>query len=238
MSALRGKVVVVTGATGNVGWGAAHAFAAAGAHVVATVRGDAPEVAALLVGDQHLLVRGDLAVAGDAERVRDAALTRFGRLDHVVASIGPWWQKGPVVAQTPEEFRAVLDTFLTSQFLLARAALPEMRRRGGGSYTIVTGAGGEVMIPDAGLLGAAVMGVFGLSRALRAEHRGTGVRVNELRIRARIERAARPGVIPSAQAGEVFTALALGDTDGAVVTYRQPDDARALPLLREGPGAP
>jgi NAD(P)-dependent dehydrogenase (short-subunit alcohol dehydrogenase family) len=236
VSALRGTVAVVTGATGNVGWGAAHAFAAAGAHVVATVRGAAPDLEALLGGDQHLLVRGDLAVDGDAERVREAALARFGRVDHVVASIGSWWQKGPVVEQSPEEFRAVLDSLLTSQFLLARAMLPWMRRHGGGSYTIVTGAGGEVAIPNAGLLGAAVMGVFGLSRALRAEHRGADVRVNELRIRARIERAARAGVIPSAVAGEVFTAIARGDADGAVLTYRQPDDARTLPPLRDAPG--
>lgn len=236
MSALQDAVVVVTGATGNVGWGAAHAFAAAGARVVATVRGDAPELAALLGGAQHLLVRADLAVDGDAERVRDAALDRFGRVDHVVASIGPWWQKGPVVEQSRAELQSVLDTFLTSQFLLARAMLPWMRRHAGGSYTIVTGAGGEVAIPDAGLLGAAVMGVFGLSRALRAEHRGSGARVNELRIRARIERAARAGVVPSAVAGEVFTALAVSDLDGAVVSYRQPDDARTLPLLRDAPG--
>lgn len=182
MSGLRGAVALVTGGTGNVGWGAAHAFAAAGAHVVATVRGDAPELDALLREGPHLLVRADLAVEGDAERVREAALARFGRVDHVVASIGPWWQKGPVVDQPAAEFRAVVDTFLTSQFLLARALLPWMRGHGGGSYTVVTGAGGEVAIPGAGLLGAAVMGVFGLSRALRAEHRGSGVRVNELRM--------------------------------------------------------
>ena len=206
---LQGTVAVITGATGNVGWGAAQAFAAAGAHVVAAVRGGrgADEVRRLLADERHLVVSADLAHEGGAETLRDAALSRFGRVDHVVAVLGPWWQKGPVVAQAPAEFRDVMGTFLESHFLLARAFLPVMRAHPGTSYTLVTGAVGEGVVPGAGLLVVAVMGQFGLSRVLRAEHRDDAVRINELRIRARIEKAPRPGVIPSREAGRVFTAL-------------------------------
>ncbi len=232
-AALTDRGVVVTGATGNVGWGAAEAFAAAGAHVVAPVRGgrSADEVRELLAGDRHLVVSADLAQPGGAEAVRDAAIARFGHIDHVVASIGPWWQKGRVIDQSLDELRAVMNTYVESHFLLARAVLPVIAARAGTSYTIVTGAAGEGVIPGAGLLVMAVNTQFAFSRMLRAEHRADAVRVNELRIYCRIEKAPRPGVVPSREAGRVFTSLAVASVDGAIVTYRRPEDADRLPVL-------
>lgn len=229
---LRGLVVLVTGATGNVGWGAAQAFAAAGAHVVAPVRGGAAaeQVRALLPADQHLVVTADLGREEDVTALRDAALARFGHIDHVVAAIGPWWQKGLVIEQSLSEFRAVSNTYVESHFLLARTLLPVLRYRVGTSYTLVTGAAGELAIPGAGLMVIAVMSQFGLSRMLRAEHNADPVRVNELRISARIEKRPRPGVIESQQAGQVFTALALADIRSSVVLYRRPEDAVQLPV--------
>lgn len=234
-ASLQDSVAIVTGASGNVGFGAAAAFAAAGAHVVAPVRGgrSADEVRTLLSDERHELVTADLSLDGGAEALRDAALARFGRIDHVVAVLGPWWQKGAVVEQSAEEFREVMRTYLESHFLLARALLPAMRSRPGSSYTLVTGAAGEAVVPGSGLLVVAVMGQFGLSRMLRAEHRPDAVRVNELRIRARIEKMPRPGVIPSRDAGAVFTAIARSFVDGAVIGYRRASDAESLPVLDE-----
>jgi len=230
---LQDQVVIVTGITGNVGWGAALAFADAGAHVVAPLRGEASaEVQTRLPSDRHLLVPADISRPGQAEALRDAALQRFGRIDHAVASIGPWWQKGTVLEQSLEELRAVMNTSVESHFLLAKALLPSLRGDNA-SYTLVTGAAGERVVPGGSLLVMAVMAQFGLSRMLRAERREGDARVNELRIYSRIEKAPRPGVIPSHEAGRVFTAIARASVSGAVITYRRPEDADHL-VIAEG----
>lgn len=222
---MRGKVVVVTGATGNVGWGAARAFLDAGAEVVTPIRDDASRARLGLSAPGLHVVTADVSTEAGAEALARFVEERFGRLDHVVASIGPWWQKGPVIEQSLGELRDVMRTYVESHFLLARSLLPRMRDARGTSYTIVTGAAGEATIRGAGLLVMAVEAQFGLSRMLRAEHLGDAVRVNELRIHVRVERRARPGVVPARVAGDAFVELAAGQTRSELVRYRGPEVA-------------
>lgn len=229
---LRDRVVLVSGVTGNVGWGAAWAFLEAGATVIAPTRSAARGEA--LTADfpgQHLHVAvTDLSAPGNAEALRDRIYARFGRLDHAVVCIGPWWQKGPIVAQSLDELQQVMRVYVESQFLVARAFLPFMGR--GNSYTIVTGAAGEASLPNTGLLVTAVQGLYGLSRMLRVEHQSTGVRVNELRIHLRIARAPRLGVLPARQAGPIFVNIARSaEVDGALIRLRQPEDVQDLNLI-------
>jgi len=74
----------------------------------------------------------------------------------------------------------------------------------------------------------AVSGVFGLSRMLRAEHAGDPVRVNELLIRARVERAPRPGVVPAERFGAAAVTIAGSQLRGQVLTYDSPEQFAAL----------
>ena len=106
-------------------------------------------------------------------------LAARGGFDHVFASMGPWWQNGPIVEQSGEEYRAVMRASLDRHMFAAQALLPPIRGRAGASYTIVTGQGGHMTIPGTGLLVVAVNDVFGLSRMLRSEHAADPVRVNE-----------------------------------------------------------
>jgi NAD(P)-dependent dehydrogenase (short-subunit alcohol dehydrogenase family) len=223
---LKNQRVVVTGVTGNVGWGVAHAMLARGANVVAVTRHEESAAglrATLAVGDdggaQRLqVVVGDLSDGTDAIALRDRVLST-GQVSHVVASLGAWWQKGAIVEQTPQEFREVREGALDAQVHCAMAFLPGLRHRAGTSYTLITGAAGHMAIANTGLLVVTVCGVLGLSRMLRAEHAHDAVRVNEVLISARIEREARPGVVPAAHFGQAVADIAASDQRGAVLGF-------------------
>jgi len=219
------STALILGATGNVGWGAALAFLDRGAQVIVVSR-DAERAASLpeTLGapDRVTALVGDLSTPEGAHAVARELASRGG-CDHVFASMGPWWQKGPVVEQSAAEYRAVMASNLDCHVFAAQALLPELRTRAGSSYTIVTGAGGHATIPGTGLLVIAVSAVFGLSRMLRAEHTDDAVRVNELLIRARIEREPRAGVVPAATFGEAPVAIAASEVRGQVLHYDSPE---------------
>lgn len=222
--ALSGSTAVVFGSTGKVGWGAARALLAAGATVVGPSRDPkrAAAVAAELDHPRFHAVVADVSDPVDAFRLRDVVAARFGPVDHVVASLGSWWQGGRLVEQTPAEFRRVQAMLLDGHVFAAQAFLPAMAGRAGASYTIVTGVGGHASIPGTGLLVVAVSGVFGLSRMLRAEHAADAVRVNELLVGARIERAPREGVVPAEVFGAALVAVAASGVRGQVLRYDGP----------------
>lgn len=226
----RPTTALILGATGNVGWGAARAFLQRGARLIVVSRDTqratalpeelgAPDRVTSLVADL-----GDPGGArGLAERLADDDLA----YDHVFASMGPWWQQGPIVERTAEEYREVLRANLDCHVFAAQALIPPLRRRPGSSYTIVTGAGGHATLPGTGLLVIAVNGVFGLSRMLRAEHAGDPMRVNELLIRARIERTPRPGIVPAERFGAAALAIAESELRGQVLQYDSPEHFEA-----------
>jgi len=222
----RPATALVLGATGNVGWGAARAFLARGDRLIVVSR-DA-ERAATLPAELGAPERVTALVAdlGDPESARglaEAIAARGLEYDHVFASMGPWWQQGPIVERSVAEYREVMRANLDCHVFAAQALLPPIRQRPGSSYTIVTGQGGHATIPGTGLLVIAVNGVFGLSRMLRAEHAHDAVRVNELLIRARIERAPRGGVVPAERFGAAAVAIAHGDVRGQVLPYDSPE---------------
>jgi len=215
MAGLDGAVVLVTGATGEVGWGIAHAARDAGARLVLPTRSAArvDEIEAEFPG-AHVVVT-DLGSDG-ADQAIAGAIAAVGSLDHVVAPIGSWWQGGRSLDQHSSELSTLLDTYVGAQFRLARATAPSLRDSNG-SYTIVTGAAGESMLPGAGLLVVAVRAQYALSEVLRSEQADDEFRVNEVRIHTRIERAERSGVTPSRQAGDAFVDVMLGQDRGRII---------------------
>jgi NAD(P)-dependent dehydrogenase (short-subunit alcohol dehydrogenase family) len=215
---LQGKRVLVTGVTGNVGFGVAQAMLGAGAQVVSTSRDPAGADAARAALGEGLTVHvGDLSREADAARLR--ALVLQEPLDHAVVSLGPWWQGGPIVAQSAAEYRKVMAQSLDGHVFAAQAFLPALRARAGSSYTIVTGAGGRQSNPGTGLLVIAVAGVYALSRMLRVEHAADAVRVNEVLIATRVEKVPRPRVTAASDFGEAMVRLALGQARGQVLEF-------------------
>lgn len=217
MPSLNGKTVLITGATGQVGWGVARAAADAGADLILTTR-SSPGASELRSDFPTAeIVTTDLAAPTESSELA-SVLDRADRLDHVVAPMGSWWQRGPSIEQKAEELDELLATYVAAQLRLLRASA-SMLRDAGGSYTLVTGAAGEMLIPDAGLLVVAVRAQYALADVLRQELSDDPIRFNEFRIMARIERSPRPGVITSLEAGGAFVDLMTGAARSELVRY-------------------
>jgi 2-deoxy-D-gluconate 3-dehydrogenase len=133
---LTGKVAVVTGGNGGIGLGMALGLAQAGARVSVVGRNQAKsEQAARVISEEtkseSLVLVADIARPDDVDRVVAATLARFGRLDILVNNAGIIVRKPPQ-EQSLDDWRSVMDTNVTSAFLMAKAAYPAIKQAGGG----------------------------------------------------------------------------------------------------------
>lgn len=223
---MKTKQVVVFGATGNVGHGAAEAFAEAGATVIAPTRNaeGASAIERTFAGRGKVVpVIGDISHPDEASKLHAKILENHAPVDHVFVALGPWWQEGALAGQPPEVWSKVRRMLLDGHVHAAALFLPPLSRRPGTSYTLVTGMGAHQYIPNTSLLFVATNGVLALSKVIREEHANDDVRVNELLIGTRVEKQARPGVVPSAVFGRAALAIAVGEVRGEVLRYDSPD---------------
>jgi 2-deoxy-D-gluconate 3-dehydrogenase len=129
---LSGRVAVVTGGNGGIGFGMAKGLAAAGASVVVAARDAEKAKAALAVlGGNSAFVALDVSDEASCRTMIDETAGRFGRLDILVNNAGTSIRKPPE-SYAAAEWHAVLDTNLTGAFLCSQAAHPVMKKNGGG----------------------------------------------------------------------------------------------------------
>jgi NAD(P)-dependent dehydrogenase (short-subunit alcohol dehydrogenase family) len=183
---LAGTTALVTGASQGLGRAIALAFAREGAGLLLVARGaealEAVRAEAERLGVRAVAVPGDVGVPADVDRVAATALATFGRVDVLVnnaSELGP--TPMPYLIDTdPGALDRVLAVNVTAPFLLTRALLGPMLAAGHGSIVNVSS--------DAGVVGYAGWGAYGLSKAAldqltriwASELEGTGVRVNSV----------------------------------------------------------
>lgn len=146
---MSGKVVIVTGSSRGLGLASARALAAEGARVTLCARGqerldEAARIVRQAAGgdDAVLAVRADLARAADIEQVVAQTVARFGGLDILINNVG--LGKGGGISETPDEvWQEAFDQTLYPAVRASRAAVPHMRKRGGGVILLITSIWGR-----------------------------------------------------------------------------------------------
>jgi NAD(P)-dependent dehydrogenase (short-subunit alcohol dehydrogenase family) len=181
---LASKVVVVTGGGTGIGRAVARRVVAEGAAVViAGRREEVGEQAAAELrggGGQALFVATDVTVESDAERLVQAVVAEFGKLDGAFNNAGGVTATGPVPGLDDVSWRADLQQNLTSVFYSLKFQIPAMLESGGGSIINNASIGGVRGIPGLSAYVAAKHGVVGLTRSAALEGADCGVRVNAL----------------------------------------------------------
>lgn len=180
---LRGKCVLVTGASTGIGAAVARGFAAQGARVALHYHASeaaARDVADAIAGEggEVFLVRGDVSDSQQVARVVEESLGHLGRLDGLVNNAGLMLGRVAYADITDEHYDAVMNLNARSVIAACRAAIPVLKKNGGfiintSSVAARNGAGG-----GAGLYGSAKAFVSNVTRGMAKELIGFGIRVN------------------------------------------------------------
>jgi 2-deoxy-D-gluconate 3-dehydrogenase len=176
---LTGKVAIVTGGNGGIGLGMARGLAEAGAMVVLSGRNAAKGEAAARELPGAVFVPADVTKKAQCQALVDAAVARFGRLDILVNNAGIAVRKAPQDL-TEEEWHRVLDTNLTSAFLLSQAAYPALVKAGGGKIVNIGSVMSIMAAPHAAPYAASKGGIVQLTRALATAWAKDNIQANAI----------------------------------------------------------
>ena len=184
MRDLEGKTAVVTGGGRGIGKAVVERFVAEGARVaVWDLDGNLAREAAQAAdptGTKTLAVRVDVTEEAAVSAAAEATVSAFGGIDVLVNSAGVLRHK-PIEEMSLEDFEWVVRVNLTGTFLCCRAAVPHMKRRGGGKIVNVASLGGRTGRPGVGVnYAASKAGVIGLTQLLARELGPSRIYVNAI----------------------------------------------------------
>jgi gluconate 5-dehydrogenase len=190
MPSLRGKTVFITGASRGIGKAIGLAAAREGANVVVAAKSDVPnpklpgtiQGAAEEIeraGGKALAVRCDVRDDAEIAAAVSAAVARFGRIDVLVSNAGMTLRR-PLEQFTLAEWRGLLDTNLTSAFLVARAVAPQMIERRAGKIVTVCSVMSELARPTVGAYAATKGGLKMLTRSMCADWARFNIQANAI----------------------------------------------------------
>jgi len=220
------KVVLVTGAAMGLGAAIGHAFAGAGASVglldidehglAATARAIEQE------GGSAVSIVGTVSSAADAGRAVQTVAERFGGLDVLVSNAGVV-RYGAIPDFPEEDWDFVLNTNLKGMYQMARAAIPELRRRGGGAVVNVASVQAYWSHQGAVAYSASKGGIVAFTRSLALDHAHERIRVN----------AVAPGTVLTPMVRDAAQRANPEDPEAALAEFARTHPIRRLIMPEE-----
>jgi 3-oxoacyl-[acyl-carrier protein] reductase len=177
---LKGKVVVITGASAGIGWASAMALAEEGASLVLTARRaerlNELEAAIRKAGGQATSIIGDAREEETAKKTVAAALSTFGGLDILINNVGIGNYKN-LVDTSPADFDEMMDSNVRTTFLFTRFAVPHMIERHSGTILMISSMAGIYGFPGEAVYSATKFAQVGFAQSLDKELRPHGIKV-------------------------------------------------------------
>jgi NAD(P)-dependent dehydrogenase (short-subunit alcohol dehydrogenase family) len=176
------KVIIITGATGNLGSVTAHAFQAAGQRTVLVDRSQErlrEMFAGMADSPQHFLVGGvDLSDPASLGTLVADTLARFSRIDALVHTVGAWRGGKPVHEADMADWDFLFNVNLRTTLLCCRAVIPQMLKQGRGKIINVASRDGLAGSAGYAAYSASKSAVLRLTEALAEEVKASNINVN------------------------------------------------------------
>ena len=180
---LEGKVALITGAARGQGAAEARLFAQEGAKVIVADVSDPEGIAVAAeiaeAGGDAIYVHLDVTDESEWEAAVLSAITSFGKLDILVNNAGIW-RRGHVMETSSEQWDDIMDVNAKGVFLGTKAAIPEMRKAGGGSIVNISSTAGLVGSKTSSAYSASKGAVRIFSKSTAIQYASEGIRANSI----------------------------------------------------------
>jgi NAD(P)-dependent dehydrogenase (short-subunit alcohol dehydrogenase family) len=177
---LKGKIGIVTGAGSGIGRACAIALAKEGARVaLAGRRRNKIEEVAREIGDKAFALASDVSNTSDISRLLDQTVSRFGGLNFLLNNAGIL-QIGNAEQITEDQWDRTFNVNVRAVWLLSRAALPHLRKAGGGSIINVASTLGIVGARNRAAYASSKGAVLQLTKSMAVDHGHENIRVNAI----------------------------------------------------------
>ena len=173
---LAGKTAIVTGGGRGIGSGITRRFVEEGARVAIVQRNPPPRE---LLASHVIFVPADISRSDEIAKAVEECMARLGWLDILVNNAGIMFER-TVDEMSEGEWDRMMTINLKAPFLLTRQAMPEFRKRGGGSIINIGSIEGLASNPGHPAYSASKAGLHGFTAAVAVDHGREGIRCNAI----------------------------------------------------------
>src|SRR5689334_9740627 len=227
MQSLKDQVAIITGSVGNLGAATARAFQQAGAKTVLVDRSaDRLRAAFKDIADSedHLLAGGvDLSDAASLGKLVEQTVTRFGRLDILVNTVGAFRGGKPVHEADPADWDFLFNANVRTTLLGCRAVIPQMLKQKGGKIINVSSREGLEAHAGYAAYSASKSALLRLTESLAAELKISDINVNCI-MPSVIDTPPNRAAMPKAD----FTKWVAPEAIADVISFLASDASRAI----------